>query len=84
MRTTTTDRITKVAGVCGGRASVAGHRIPIWGLVRYRQLGLSDSKILEAYPSIEAADLEAAWEHYAIHRDEIDRGNRDNDGDQGD
>jgi uncharacterized protein (DUF433 family) len=71
-------RITRTPGICGGRACVAGHRVPVWGLVRYRQIGLADAKILEAYPSIAAADLEAAWEYYKAHSAEIDRDIADN------
>jgi uncharacterized protein (DUF433 family) len=73
-----TYRITRTPGVCGGRACVAGHRVPVWGIVRFRQIGLTDTKILEAYPAIEAADLEAAWEYYNAHPAEIDRDIADN------
>src|SRR3954468_12221188 len=44
--------IVKTAGVCGGRACVAGTRITVWGLVQHRQLGLSDEGILEATPGL--------------------------------
>ncbi len=73
-----TCRISRTPGVCGERACVAGHRVPVWGIVRYRQIGLADAKILEAYPSIEAADLEAAWEYYKAHPAEIDQDIADN------
>ncbi len=58
-------RISKMPGVCGGRACVRGHRIPVWVLVRGRQLEMSDVELLEAYPSITAYDLKAAWDYYA-------------------
>jgi type III restriction enzyme len=64
--------IQKTPGVCGGRACVQGHRIPVWGLVRYRQLAMSDVEILKAYPMLTPADLQAAWEYYAANRVEID------------
>ena len=81
MTTATSSKIAKTPGVCGGRACVHGHRIPVWGLVRYRQLELSEAEILRAYPSIIAADLDAAWEYYAANRDEIDRDIRENEDD---
>ena len=70
---TTTDRITKTPGVCGGDACIRGHRIPVWSLVAYRQLGLSDAQILEAIEGISMDDLQAAWRYYEANRAEIER-----------
>ena len=81
MAATLTGRITKTPGVCGGDACIRGHRIPVWCIVGLRQLGASDAKILEAYPSITSEDLEAAWEYYAANRDEIERNIRENEDD---
>jgi uncharacterized protein (DUF433 family) len=75
---TTIERITKTPGICGGRACIRGHRIPVWGLVRYRQLGMSVPEIIGTYPSLETADLECAWEYYSINREEIDRDIQEN------
>ena len=47
MTTEPMTRITKTPGVCGGDACIRGHRIPVWGLVRYRQLEMSDAGILD-------------------------------------
>jgi uncharacterized protein (DUF433 family) len=48
-------------------------------LVNYRQLGAcSDAEILEAYPTLEQADLVAAWEYAALHPEEIDQAIREN------
>jgi len=47
-------------------------RIPVWVLVRARQLGTSEADILLAYPSLGADDLTNAWAYYRTHRDEID------------
>ena len=82
MASTTTGRITKTPDICGGRACVRGHRIPVWGLVRYRQLKMSAAEILEAYPSLTASDLEGAWEYYAANRDEIENDIRENEQDE--
>jgi uncharacterized protein (DUF433 family) len=82
--TITTDRIQKRSDVCGGSACILGHRIPVWGLVQLRRLGASDTHILEAYPTLSSADLEAAWEYAAANTAEIDRDIRDNEaGDEG-
>jgi uncharacterized protein (DUF433 family) len=65
-------RISKTPGVCGGDACIAGTRIPVWVLVNYRRLRGSDAGLLDAYPSLTNADVEAAWEYAACHLDEID------------
>jgi len=75
---TTTERITKTPGICGGDACIRGHRIPIWVLVGYRRLGQSDADLLLAFPSLQAADVEAAWEYAAANPEEIDRAIREN------
>jgi uncharacterized protein (DUF433 family) len=75
---TTTEHITKTPGVCGGDACIRGHRIPVWVLQGYRQLGMADTAILRAYPSLNASDLEAAWEYAAANAEEIDRAIREN------
>ncbi len=75
---TTTDQISKIPDVCGGDACLRDHRIPVWVLVGYRRLGLSDTALLRAYPTLTVADLEAAWEYAATHAAEIDQAIRDN------
>ncbi len=77
---TTTDRIAKSPGICGGNACVRGTRIPVWVLANYRRLGGSDAEILHAYPSLSPADLKAAWEYAAANAKEIDRAIRENEG----
>ena len=69
---TTTDRITKTPGVCGGDACVRGTRITVWGLVEWRQMGKSDDWILAGYPTLTPADLQAAWGYAAAHLPEIE------------
>ena len=58
--------IRKTAGVCGGSACVGNTRIPVWVLWRLRETGLTDARLLEAYPSLTSQGLSAAWE-YAAH-----------------
>lgn len=64
--------IQKTPGVCGGDACIRDTRITVHGLVEWRQLGLSDTEILESIQGLTPVDLEAAWAYYAQHRDEID------------
>jgi len=75
---TTASRITKTPGLCGGRACIQGHRIPVWVLAGYRHMGSSDADILTYYPQLTEADLTAAWEYTAAHPDEIERDTREN------
>jgi uncharacterized protein (DUF433 family) len=64
--------IEKTAGVCGGEARIAHTRIPVWLLVRQRQLGISDQQILQGYPSLTAESLANAWQYYRSNREEIE------------
>jgi uncharacterized protein (DUF433 family) len=66
-------RIYKNPRVAGGDACVGDTRIPVWSLVRFRQLGRTDEQLLGDFPSLTAADLAAAWSYAAEHGDEIDR-----------
>ncbi len=70
--------ISKKPDRCGGDACIRETRIPVWVLVNYRRLGASDADILQAYPGLTAADLEAAGEYAAENREEIDRAIREN------
>jgi uncharacterized protein (DUF433 family) len=65
-------RIVKVPGVCGGRATIAGTRMPVWGLVVAKRAGRSDSEILRMYPGITRLDLKAAWNWAKHHSEELE------------
>jgi uncharacterized protein (DUF433 family) len=65
--------ITKTPGVCGGEACVRDHRIPVWTIVNYHRLGATDEKILESYPSLSPADLEAAFQFARDNPIEVER-----------
>src|SRR5262245_57867521 len=58
---TTASWISKQPGRCGGEACVRDTRIPVWGVVAYRRLGMTDEQILQAVQGLTPADLEAAW-----------------------
>jgi uncharacterized protein (DUF433 family) len=76
--TTTTSWISKKPDRCGGDACVRDTRITVWGLVRDRQLGLSDAGILQNIQGLTPADLQAAWEYAEAHIDEIEQAIREN------
>lgn len=65
--------IDSTPGVFGGEPRIVRTRIPVWTLVRARQLGVSEAVLLESYPSLRAEDLANAWAYYRSHRDEIEQ-----------
>ncbi len=69
--------IQKKGDVCGGAASIRNTRHAVAGLVQWRRLGLSDTRILEQHPDLNLSDLEAAWAYNDQHREEIERVIRD-------
>lgn len=70
--------IEKRGDIQGGDACIRGTRVPVWVLANYRRLGMTDTQILEASPSLTTADLEAAWAYAAANAEEIDRAIREN------
>lgn len=75
---TSTSWISKKPDRCGGDACVRDTRIPVWGLVRDRQLGATNEVILRSYLSLTPADLEAAFAYAATHVEEIETAIREN------
>ena len=72
-----TSWIEKNPDVCGGDACVRNTRHTVSGLVEWKQLGLSDARILEHHADLSQADLDAAWDYYERHREEIERAIRE-------
>lgn len=70
--TTALSWIEKHPHVCGGDACIRNTRHTVYGLVEWKKLGLTDERILEHHPDLTQADLEAAWEYYETHGDEIE------------
>lgn len=64
--------IVSTPGVNGGEPCIVRTRIPVWALVRARDLGLSEGEILRAYPTLMAEDLVNAWQYARAHRAEIE------------
>ena len=58
--------------VSGGEACIVRTRIPVWLLVRARQLGTTEAELLRAYPALTAEDLTNAWAYYRSNREEIE------------
>lgn len=65
--------IESAADVCGGEARIVRTRIPVWLLVRARELGSSEVDLLNAYPTLRAEDLAHAWHYARAYADEIRR-----------
>jgi uncharacterized protein (DUF433 family) len=59
--------------ICGGAPCISGTRIPVWVLAQCWNVGMSDQKILEEYPSLKESDLNAAKRYIKKHKSEIDR-----------
>ncbi len=59
--------------VCGGEPCIVRTRIPVWVLVRARQMGVTEADLLRSYPTLRAEDLANAWAYYRAYRDEIDQ-----------
>ena len=59
--------IEQTANVCGGDARIVRTRIPVWVLVQARNLGISESELLQDYPTLSANDLLNAWAYAASH-----------------
>ena len=51
----------------------AGTHISVWLLEQFRQLGLSDTELLLAYPTLQAEDLSEVWSYVKTHPTEIEQ-----------
>lgn len=65
-------------GVSGGEPCIVRTRIPVWVLVRARELGTSEADLLRAYPTLHAEDLANAWAYARAHKNEIEQEVREN------
>jgi uncharacterized protein (DUF433 family) len=67
------EHISKMPGICGGRACIAGHRIRVMDIVAlYNTRSMSPSEIIDQYPGLTLADVYAALTYYHDNRAEID------------
>lgn len=70
--------IEAAASICGGFPCIRRTRIPVWLLVRARQLGTSVEELLHCYPKLRADDLSNAWTYYRSHHADIEQQILDN------
>jgi uncharacterized protein (DUF433 family) len=64
--------IRRTPGVCGGVACVRETGVPVWLLVRLKQLGRAEADLLSDHPGLTAADLDAVWAYYRERTAEIE------------
>ena len=63
--------IVKTPGTCGGRARVAGRRIPVSSVYRWFLSGFEPEDILEKYEGAILAEIYAAITYALANREEI-------------
>jgi uncharacterized protein (DUF433 family) len=74
--------ICKTPGVIGGEACIGNSRIAVWMLVQARRLAVTDQQLLTDFePPLTQAELDAAWDYYEKHGEEIDEAIRRNEED---
>lgn len=64
--------ITRTEGICGGRARIAGSRIPVSTIAELYRQGESLCEIRATYSHIHPAAIDDAIVYYLDHRGEID------------
>ena len=70
--------IESTPDVMSGEPRIVRTRIPVWVLMRARQLGTSEADLLHVYPSLSAEDLANAWAYYRAFKAGIDSQVEDN------
>jgi len=65
--------ITKIPGVCGGKATIDGHRIRVINIVYMHKWGYTPERMLEDYDSLNLAQIYATLSYYYENRKEMDR-----------
>lgn len=73
--------IERVPNGEGVTAFVVRTRIPVWLLEQTRRLGATDADLLQAYPTLRAADLTNAWAYVRVHGTENNEAIAANDAD---
>jgi uncharacterized protein (DUF433 family) len=64
--------VTKDPEVCGGKACIDGTRIRVMDIVSLQRQGYTPEKMLEAYPSLNLAQVYAALSYFHENSSEID------------
>lgn len=63
--------IAKTPGTCGGRAHLAGRRVPVSSVYRWFLSGFGPEDILEKYEAVTLAEIYAAISYALANRGEI-------------
>ncbi len=63
--------VEKRRGVCGGRAVIAGTRIPVWLIFKRYRAGETLEELQEAYPTLTPAQILDALGYAFDHIEEI-------------
>jgi uncharacterized protein (DUF433 family) len=66
------DRITQIPGQCGGRPCIRGMRIRVADILEMLAENISVTEILEDFPDLEAADIQACL-NFAARRTDFPR-----------
>lgn len=64
--------VTKDPEVCGGKACIDGTRIRVMDIVSLQRQGYTPERMLEAYPSLNLAQVYAALSYFHENSSEID------------
>ncbi len=62
----------------GGEPCIIRTRIPVWLIIRARQLGSSDGEVLKNYPTLKPEDISNAAAYHLSHKEEIEEEIRKN------
>jgi uncharacterized protein (DUF433 family) len=67
-------QIVKTPGVRAGKARIDGTRVCVVDVVSLHKRGAGSEQILESFPHLTLAQVRAALDYYADHRQEIETG----------
>ena len=66
------ERITRDPAVMGGRPCIRGMRVTVGAIVGLLAAGRTREEVLEAYPYLEADDIQAALSYAAWRSEEVE------------
>lgn len=64
--------IEKNPNICGDSACIIRTRIPVWTIISFKKLGMTNEKLLASFPSLIHQDLNNAWAYYIANKNEIE------------